>query len=77
MCGCEAKKVEIWSDSAADTVGLRVITVTVQPRAATVAARRRNGIKWPIPEQGNRATCGGAIFEYFGGSWILATFNLY
>lgn len=34
--------------------------VVAQPREESMDARRRNGIKWPIPAQGNRARWGGA-----------------
>lgn len=75
MCGCKAKNVDICSDSEAEIVGWRVITVTVQPRAAMVAARRRNGIKMPVPEQGNRATWGDAISVLFFGGVLLMLYK--
>lgn len=37
--------------------------VTWQPWEARVAARRVKGVRWPMPELGRRAMCGG------GGGW--------
>uniref|UniRef100_A0A3Q7FAQ9 Uncharacterized protein n=1 Tax=Solanum lycopersicum TaxID=4081 RepID=A0A3Q7FAQ9_SOLLC len=43
------------NEVAAETVGWAVSKVTLQLREANMAARRRNGIKCPIPALGSRA----------------------
>lgn len=58
MWGCVDKKVEIWMDSALESVGWIVIRVTLQLEDDNIEAKRRNGIKCPIPALGHIATCG-------------------
>lgn len=45
-------------------MGCAVIKVMVQLREASMAARRRNGVKWPTPALGKSAICGCG-----GGGW--------
>lgn len=45
----------MWVDSDADTAGEEVIKVTRQFLEESMEARRRKGVRWPIPAHGNRA----------------------
>ncbi|CAA6672441.1 unnamed protein product [Spirodela intermedia] len=56
----EATKSETWRASAAETTGVGVMKVTPQPREASAAASRRNGMRWPMPALVSRATWGAA-----------------
>ncbi|GER45817.1 Fe superoxide dismutase 3 [Striga asiatica] len=62
ILGWEERKAERWVDSAELTVGWTVMRVTWQPREERVAASRRKGRRWPMPEHGNRATWGDQRF---------------
>ncbi|CAA7409633.1 unnamed protein product [Spirodela intermedia] len=56
----EATKSATWRASAPEITGVGVMKVTPQPREASSAARRMNGMRWPMPELGSRATWGAA-----------------
>ena len=47
--GEEETKAAMWSASAAETRGVGQMNVTAQPREASVAARRRKGLRCPMP----------------------------
>ena len=53
--GEEETKAAMWSASAAETSGMGQMKVTAQPREANMAARRRKGLRCPIPALGSSA----------------------